>query len=198
MAEQSGTFAGVNAVDMAFKALGWIRPPAGFRVPETISQPAEQEVGEVGDLEYERTSALGTPVILPITINELALPDNTIISVTGRNKIIETDLNSKRGSFKELWAKEDYRVTLRGMVVQNDGTENPPDEQLRAIKQLLDEEAHLPIECDLTTLFDISDVAIYDYKFPPVKGMPMVRAFELMLKSDSTYDLELDTNGNPL
>jgi hypothetical protein len=195
VAQDTAAFAGVAAIDAAYAALGWIRPPVGFGVPEILSNPTPEQVGEVGDLYYERTSMLGTPVILPITIDGVDLPDNAVMTITGRNRIIETDLNSKQGTFKELWAKDDYRISIRGIVVQSNGNEDYPEDQLRQIKELLDAESHLPIECDMTTLFGITDVAIYDYNFPELPGVSMAQPFELMCKSDYKFELELDTNG---
>lgn len=191
-------FAGVALVDAAFNALGWIRPPVGFPVPDVLSQPDPEQVGELGDLYFERTSVLGTPVVLPITIDGIDLPANAMMTITGRNRIIETDMNSPRGTFKELWAKDDYFINIRGIVVQDNGNEDYPEEQLRQIKELLDSETHLPIECDMTTLFGITDIAIYDYNFPALPGVSMAQPFELLCKSDYKFELELDTNGEPL
>lgn len=190
-------FAGVAGIDAAFAALGWIRPPVGFPVAERLSNPTPEQVGEYGDLYFERTSMLGAPVILPITIDGVDLPDNAVMTISGANRIIETDLNSKEGTFKELWAKDDYRIVIRGLVIQNDGNEDYPENQLRQIKELLDAETHLPIECDMTTLFGITDVAIYDYNFPALPGVSMAQPFELLCRSDSKFNLELDTNGEP-
>ena len=196
MARDTSAFAGVAAIDAAFAALGWIRPPAGFPVVERQSNPTPEQVGEVGDLYYERTSALGAPVILPITIDGVDLPDNCVMTITGRNRIIETDLNSKNGTFKELWAKDDYKISIRGMVIQSNGNEDYPEDQLRQIKELIDAQTHLPIECDMTTLFGITDIAIYDYNFPALPGVSMAQPFELLCRSDYKFDLELDTNGD--
>lgn len=187
---------GTPAVDAAFKALGWLRPPTGFPVVEQQSNPAKEQVGDVGDIYYERTSALGTPVVMPITIDGVDLPDNSVITITGRNRIIETDMNSQKGTFKELWSKDDYRIVIRGMVIATDGNEDYPEDLLRQIKGLLDAETHLPIECDMTTLFGITDIAIYDYNFPALPGVSMAQPFELLCRSDYKFELELDTNGN--
>lgn len=196
MARDTAAFAGVAAVDAAFQALGWARPPAGFPVAERLSKPTPEQVGEVGDLYYERTSALGAPVILPIAIDGIELPDNTVMTITGRNRIIETDLNSDQGDFHEQWSKGNYRIQIRGMVIQPNGIEDYPEDQLRKIKRLIDAETHLSIECDMTTLFGITDIAVYDYNFPALPGVSMAQPFELMCKNSNKFELELDTNGN--
>lgn len=195
MADNARDLAGVNLTSM-FYSLKAVAFPVFGQLPQ-LSETEPIQTGELYDTTgRDRASILGTDVIMSVKLGGEDLPDSTVCRINGGNKIIETDMNGQDGTFKELWSKRDFNVAIRGMIIQNDGTEDYPDSQVRAIRDLLEATEALEVVCAQMNVFGITHLAIYDYDFPEWPGYPSVQPFEIMCKSDKLFELELKTGGN--
>lgn len=195
MVDRRENFIGTNLVDAYFRVWRAQYPPVPGVPTQVSTEEIEQQPDVYGTREAQRKSIIGTDVVLPIKLGGIDLPDSTVMRVTGGKRIIETDLNTDKGTFKELWSNNDWLVVLRGFIVQHDGTENYPKDQVRELRQLIDEQKSLEVESEMCTLFGIDLLAVYDYDFPELIGSPSVQPFELRCKSDYLFDLELKTSG---
>src|SRR5690554_3979343 len=75
----------------------------------------------------------GRSVFMPVTINGLFLP-YCWLSITGGNKIVETDFTERDGTVKEYIAANDLEITLQGVVLNRDGTF--PERQIEDLRDL--------------------------------------------------------------
>jgi hypothetical protein len=195
MADRAVNLAGFNLVDAYFRVFRAFHPPVFLGPQPGISDEGTLDSGDLIDYNRDRASIIGTDVVMSVTLGGIVMPDSTVVRVTGANKIIETDMNGQDGTFKELWSKADYLVTLRGFIVQQDGSDDYPKDRVRELRELCDAQESLEVECAQLNVFGIERLAIYDSDFPEMVGMPGMQAFELRCKSDRIFELELKTGG---
>lgn len=196
MADSALNLRGLNLVDAYYRVWRASYPPIRSSVNEALSEAENYPTGDVlTRREALRKSIIGTDVVMTVKLGGTDLPDSTVMRVTGGKRIVETDINTTKGTFKELWANNDWTVVLRGFLVQDDGSDDYPKDKVRALRELIDRQESLEVECEMTNLFGIELLAIYDYDFPELPGSPSVQPFELRCKSDFLYDLELNTSG---
>lgn len=194
MADRPQNLAGINLVDAYSQVWRAFHPPVFAGPQPGISETQPIQTGDLYDSSRDRASIIGTDVVMSVRLGDIDLPDSTVIRVTGGNKVIETDMNGSDGTFKELWSKNDYMVTLRGFIVSRNDDDYPKD-QVRQMRELADAQESLEVECEATNIFGIERLAIYDYDFPDWPGHPNVQPFELRCKSDRIFELELKTAG---
>lgn len=137
----------------------------------------------------------GRSIFMPVTINGLFLP-YCMVTPSGGNKIVETDLTERDGTVKEYIRSDDLALRIQGVVVNRDGTF--PEEMVTELRDLWRMKVALDIDCPLTDLFLLTNetnaqdkVVIYDWTMMPRKGVEMAMGFEMNLKSDQEFELEL-------
>src|SRR4051812_37969472 len=71
----------------------------------------------------------GSSYIMPSTINGWQLPLEQLIEINGKKILIKTPIDGQKGTFKEMFAEDDWQIIIRGVLVQDDGTNNFPKAQ---------------------------------------------------------------------
>lgn len=162
----------------------------------------------VGGSAYYATDGLGIEYYMPVTLiyadgetttNEggslkrwnLPFP---VISIECKKTIIETALAGRNGTVKELIGAQDYVITIKGFIV---GANNEfPEEDVSTLRSIYEQNIALSIECPLTDIFLLrpnrggSDkVVISELKLPIISGVKNIRAYELKLLSDESFNL---------
>jgi len=137
------------------------------------------------------TSLLGTPLFMPCKIDDFQMPNEPLIEINGSKNIVKTPVDGNKGTFKEMFALNDYAIVIRGIAVQEDGTDNYPDEQIRRIRTLCEKESQSRIVCDLLSYFEINSIVIESYSIPAIEGAQMFQPYQLNCLSDKVFDLEL-------
>ena len=138
--------------------------------------------------DYGTSDILGRPIFQPVKIKSRNLP-NAVITISTQKKIISTPVTGKSGSIKELVNSEDYKITIKGVIV-NQINEYPTDEVEKLHDLFLKEEA-LEIENEICELLDITNVVIVSFSLPNT-GKTNVAAYQFSLLSDDDYTLELE------
>lgn len=149
--------------------------------------------------ELKTESKLGTPLrkkdalgrwyFLPVIIEhegkEYELP-NSVIKISGKKKIIETDMTGRKGSVKELISLNDYEITVSGAVVADDF----PEDGISMLNELYNINESVSLKCALTDIFLGDDkVVIKDIDFAAMKGTEHVQVFTMNLVSDNNFEL---------
>ena len=142
------------------------------------------------DKPLYRMNALGRSEFLPATLEGIALP-NSLVNITGKKKIVETEMTGANGSVKEIINIQDYSIRIICTEIYPDNTW--PESTLHTIKRLWDENRALTLECPLTDIFlqAKDNVVITDLKLPDMMGIENAQVFELQLTSDTYFELEL-------
>lgn len=140
----------------------------------------------------------GARLFMPVKLNGFQLQNEPLVEIRGKKIIKKTELTgehregvtNKRGSVKELINIGDYKITIRGIVI-NEESEEYPEAAMRQIRKIIEERKSISIECQLTNIFNISLIAIEDSNFPAVPGMQHAQGYEIVGYSDEDFESEL-------
>lgn len=167
-----------------------------FKLQQELLNPKYNP--SVIDFEAAGLSVMGTKLFMPVelddavTYGKFKLPDEPIVEIARAKRIVRTEIDGMEGTFKELFGMDDYRITIRGLAIQDDGTDNYPEKIVRSIRDFCEAPNEIKINCKLTTIFRIDNIVITDYEFPPMEGFPGVQPFLLNCLSDTELLLKLD------
>lgn len=182
------------------------REAFGYDAPRDLSQlqiaekPARREQSAKGAPFYA-TDLSGREFFLPVYLDGLLLPF-AIISMTWRKTVVETTMPERGGSVNELININDYVFNIKGLLV-NENDEYPDDE----IQQLHDKfliNKSLSMRSALTDIVlsgrpdgagdddEGHKVVVLSVNWPPVSGVEHVKPFEIELKSDLIFELEIE------
>lgn len=134
----------------------------------------------------------GVPMFMPCTIDGWKLPSEPIIDITGGKTIVKTPIDSQDGTFKEAFAKNDYVITIRGILCQEEQSDDYPKQLVRQMRKICDRATNIPIACSLTSLFGVDKIVIESYSLPAVEGFQSMQPFQLNCLSDKDIILELN------
>jgi len=125
--------------------------------------------------------------------NEVLLP-YAVIKISGSKTIVKTPLAERQGTVKELYSVDDYAISIKGFVIDE---ENRiwPEKELQVLKKLCDHQASIELDNALTNIFLDKDqrVTITKFDLPEVEGGGKhIRPFSMEIESDSVFTLELE------
>jgi len=133
----------------------------------------------------------GVPIAMPCKLGDVDLPNEPLISVNLSKHIVETAIDGQDGTFKELYSLGDYQVTIQGLALDDEDADNYPEEIVRELRRVCEERKHVAISCTLTTLFNITHVAIKGANFPALAGNIGVQPYEIAALSDREFSLKV-------
>lgn len=120
------------------------------------------------------------------------LPFDPVISVSGGNTIIRTDVlrqdngrSERRGTVKEVWSQQDYQVQIAGMFI---GSGNFPENDVRRLRYYCEERKVVEVACELLQVFGINRIAIESYDFAHTPGSEN-QQFAIKAYSDEEFSL---------
>lgn len=123
--------------------------------------------------------------------NSMKVPYATV-SITGANTWIETPLNGRAGTVKELYNTGDYNITVKGFLIDED-RRLWPEEQVNYFRHIKESGEPIAFNNALTDIFLIelgNMVVIKNLTFLEVTGgRRHVRPFTMELVSDSIFNL---------
>ena len=154
-----------------------------------------------------RASALNENFRMPLSLRIPAegeqfyrLPNEPIISVSGGKDTVKTTVNlsregnvQRRGTIKEIMALNDWRILIRGIVV-NEDREAYPEFDIREIIRMANHPGAVEVENYLLNqVFDVNLVNIEKpIHFRRNSDLPFhVQGYELNCDSDEDFDLEV-------
>jgi len=185
------------------QAFGHVRPPYTALVIEG-KQVGVSPVGTVKALKgsFNLQSKLNAQYTLPIKLDGWQMPQEPVINIIGGKNIIETQLNRGELNGKRLVQNvleevnlNNYRVRIRGIILNEDDFDSYPEESVRRLREIVEKPGSVTIENGLTSLWNISKIAIQDWDLREVQGYIGAQAFELDCLSD--YDVELEVIDAP-
>lgn len=132
----------------------------------------------------------GTWIAMPCKLGELDLPNEPLVSVNLAKLIVETVIDGNDGSFKENYSNGDYQVTIRGVAVNEEDRDNYPEDIIRGIREEVERRTHVAITSTLTSLFNITHLAIKGVEFPAFEGDYGVQPYVINAVSDREFKLK--------
>ena len=115
------------------------------------------------------------------------------ISITGSSHWIKTALAERKGTVKELFSVDDYKISIKGFFIDKANRLFPIDDLLQ-LQRFHESGQSLYIENVLTDIFlsEGDKVVIDSFSLPEVTGgKKSMRPFAMTLESDSVFTLEL-------
>ena len=148
--------------------------------------------------DFNPNSDNGVRLFMPIKLDGIQLQNEPLVELRGKNMIKRTELTgehregvtNKRGTVKELINIDDYKITIRGIVI-NDESEEYPEAAMRQIRKIVEARRSVSIECQLTNIFNITLMAIEDHSYPAVPGLQHAQGYEIVGDSDEDFESEL-------
>ncbi len=149
----------------------------------------------VKGVPYYANNSNGNEMFMPVWLihpdgSELLL-QNTVTSLSNKKTIVETPLVNRQGTVKEEICIEDWEINVKGLIVSADN--DYPDVMVQDLQELYKEGTSLGIQNARTSLvLDSEIVVIRSLKFPELKGMKHIQAFEMDLTSDIAFKLIIE------
>lgn len=172
-----------------------VRIPASgeLRVNSNNLVNRKSQAGKYG--EYYKQDIKGRMVFMPVTLDDVFLP-YTWVSIAGSKRIIETVMTERRGTVNEIIQTEDYRISIKGFFIGHDG--QFPVADIEKFRGLWEKNKSISLECIVTDIFLLSPehngndkVIIKNFDLVGNQGIEHVRGFEMELKTDQIFELEL-------
>lgn len=184
-----------NIIDLYSKVFGIV---GNVYAPANVIKEFNNNNGNYDNMTVpiksnQSLSVWGAPFFQRTKINGFYLPNEPIISITGGKNIIKTQIDGNNGTFKENMSLDDYRITIRGLCIQEDLDDSDayPDDQVRLIRQLFEEKESVDCVNDILTLLGITTIAIENLQLDGLSGSPGVQPYVISALSDKNFDLEL-------
>ena len=183
----------INFIQLYQQVFGYTMMPRPGMIDTSVF--LEEQTGHIdhitGGGQYsDLTGSLGTPYFMPTKLDDLWLPNEPLITISGQNTIVKTILTGVKGSVKELINTDDYGIKIQGIVINESGDDLPED-IIRRIRTICEKRESVSISNRLLTLFDIHQVAIENFTFPGIEGYQNMQAYEITCSSDWPLDLIL-------
>lgn len=168
------------------------RDSFGYEAPsdyEFTDKATEPKTSSLGSPMYDKDSK-GREYYLPVKIEDFYLP-YPVVSIRGRKTIVDTPMVERDGSVKEFISMEDYSITIRGFIV--DDNHFFPEDKIIKLRDLWERKEALKINNALTNIFlkGGQKVVIVDMDIPEVIGSKGVRPYTLELVSDLELEIEV-------
>lgn len=138
----------------------------------------------------------GNEVYMPVWLirsdSSRVLLQNTVMSLSAKNTIVETTLVNREGNVKEEISVDDWDINIKGVIVSTDLSY--PDQEVFELKELRKSGETLGIENARTSLLleGSEKVVVRRLVFPSLRGMQHVQAFEMDLTSDLEFSLIIE------
>ncbi|MBU7576649.1 MAG: hypothetical protein KAF40_01180 [Flavihumibacter sp.] len=169
--------------------------------PYTIApNETRKEVAGLGSLLYKPDDLLGVETFLPITFSGLLdgeafelTPSIAVASVACQKTIVSTALVDRAGEVNELVSTEAYVINVKGILLRPD--DEWPESQLIELHDMFRINAAITMRSALTDIFIRGEynhkVIVRSFRIQPTPGVHHAIAFELDIKSDGIFILEL-------
>ncbi|PIB28919.1 hypothetical protein BFP77_08355 [Maribacter sp. 4U21] len=169
----------------AFNYVGLPYPLLGF---EDVDLPNLNRLGRA----VLGKDLLGRPFFMDCTIDGVRLPNEPLITISGRKNIVETIIvgSERKGTVKEFISAEDYKIKIEGLCI-DPANKVYPEEQVRQIIDVCERAEPLGFTNAFAALFRIGSIVIKDYGFGNMKGKPYSQSYYIDAVSNYDYRVEL-------
>jgi hypothetical protein len=167
--------------------------------------PYEGKINQLDSRDPELyKSALGTPVIIDllfqsvtytdfnknrqVTTDELRL-QTVLCTVSRPSIIIKTQIQGKNGTVKEYISKDDYAVTINGIIVGENG--QYPETEVLALQRMAEAPVPIPVVSRFLNALEIYNIVVVDYSMPQTAGGISKQDFTLICISDEPLELQI-------
>lgn len=126
------------------------------------------------------------------------LPDEPWVSVEGSNTIVRRNVAKTgtkynvRGTVKERWAQDDYRITINGQLYNYADPGVYPENDVQRLVDFCKAKQSIYVICPLFEHIGIKQMVIESYSIPFTSGENS-QAYSITAYSDDRFELLIDT-----
>lgn len=140
-------------------------------------------------------SVFGTPIFDVIEFKSggvvtLVLKDAPLVTITRAKNIVRTQVQGRDGTIKEIISNDDYKINVKGLLVNTDSNKRPID-QLEQLNNLLNSNTTHKVSSRLLSKLGITDLVVTDFEFPSYEGYVNVIPYSFNALSDDPAELKL-------
>lgn len=167
--------------------------------------PYEGRVNQSDDRDPELyKSSLGTPVVIDLLFKSVTYTDfnknrqvttdevrlqTVLCTVSRASIIIKTQIQGKNGTVKEYISKDDFAITINGIIVGENG--QYPQAEALALQRMADAPVAIPVVSRFLNALDIYNVVVDDYSMPQTAGGISKQEFTINAISDEPVELQI-------
>ena len=167
--------------------------PTGYRIP--VDEYRQQELNE-------GTRQIGAQ-FFPLGIklaNESDFwwfPQEPMVGISGSNVIVRRNIAKTgtkydvRGTVKERWSQDDYRITINGMLKNVSDEMRYPEYDVQRLRSYCEAQQPVQVSSPLFEHFNITQIVIESFDIPFTRGENM-QAFSINAFSDALFELLVD------
>lgn len=132
----------------------------------------------------------GVFYMMPTALNGWQLPNEPHISISGNKKVVSTSLagNKRRGSVKEIINTNDYKIVIKGVII-NPVSDVYPFDEVEQLQELFELNEAIEITNALTDKIGIKNVVLTDLSIPAMVGKPNRQNYQISCISDEDFIL---------
>lgn len=121
------------------------------------------------------------------------LPDGPMVDISLSRTIVKTPRAGKnvRGTVKEYISADDYKIRIRGLLVNYDG-QHPPIEDTARLNQLCNIPEALEVQNELLNAMGIYNLVIENLELPSFEQFTNVQPYVISAVSDTPIELEFN------
>lgn len=175
-------------------------PPYPFTKPQfvrTVDADGEPNSG------FTNLGATEEAQIMPLGIKTAdesdfwILPVEPLIDIAGKNNIIRRNVakttdSTGRGTIKERWAQDDYRITIIGYLRNFVNDNDYPRADVEKLRYYCEARQALSVKCPLFEIYNINQIVIEDHEIPHTSGENL-QAYTITAYSDNLFELLIET-----
>jgi hypothetical protein len=169
-----------------------------------LAVPDNPFEGKIDQTDNRDKTPLGTPVIIDLLFQSVTYTDfnknrqvttdelrlQTVLCTVSRPSIInKTQIQGKNGTVKEYISKDDYAVTINGIIVGENG--QYPQTEALALQRIADAPGPIPVVSRFLNAFEIYNIVVMDYSMPQTAGGISKQEFTLNCISDEPLELQI-------
>jgi hypothetical protein len=178
---------------------------AAIRPLTVRDNPYDGKVNQSDDRDPELyKSALGTPVVIDLTFNSVTYTDfvqnrqvttdqvrlETVLCTVSRPSIIvKTQIQGRNGTVKEYISKDDFVVTINGIIAGQNG--QYPEADALAVQRMAEAPVPIPIVSRFLNGMGIYNIVVEDYSMPQTGGGISRQDFTINAISDEPLELQI-------
>lgn len=178
----------------------------GIAQPLAIrDNPYDGKIDQTIDRDPELyKSALGTPVVIDLTFKSVTYTDfnknrqvttdeltlvTVLCTVSRPSIIVKTQINQRNGTVKEYITKDDFQVTINGIIVGTNG--RYPEEEVLALRRIADAPVPIPVVSRFLNGMEIYNLVFEDCPMPQTAGGISKQDFTINAISDEPLELQI-------
>jgi len=131
---------------------------------------------------------LGRPFYSQVKINDIWLPNEPLLTVSGSKTIVKTAVAGRAGTVKELISANDYNLKIQGIIINSNGSGYPEEDVMR-LHELFKIGKTVKIESRLLDIIGVNTFVIESFSLPHVQGRINIQPYELNCVSDDEFDV---------